>query len=82
MIDASEVVEGKEYLADVQCCACKKIPLKLNLYECRRCKSIVCPKCYYQMVKNMNDKFMEDNDDMVANSVFTICPSCNLKLNL
>ena len=29
----------------------------------------------------MNEKFMEDSDDMVAVNVVTICPSCNHKLH-
>ena len=60
MIDAEEVIEGKEHLKDVHCGACRKIPLKLEIKECINCKVLICDKCYLREKTRMEDAFMSD----------------------
>ena len=64
MIDASEIVEGRELLVDLQCFGCKKIPLSLNIKECKSCKAIICLNCLYKIRRRINDEIMEESDDL------------------
>ena len=80
MIDASEVIEGKELLVDLQCVGCKKIPLSLSTKQCKNCHSIVCLTCLFKIRRRISDEIMEESDDWSIHAG-TDCPSCACKLD-
>ena len=57
MIDPKDVVRGLEYLSHVLCAGCGRIPLKLNLKECDKCRSIICDDCFHKGKSANEDLF-------------------------
>ena len=63
MIDPKDVIEGQEFVKDVKCQACGKLPLKLDIKECKGCRSIICEMCYLVEYTELEDNFLEHELD-------------------
>ena len=63
MIDPDDVIKGREHLSAVLCKGCHMIPSRLRISACRKCKSIVCDKCYNLADSAISDDMFDREQD-------------------
>ena len=82
MINATDVVVGKEFIKDVQCGICAKIATTVDIKECSLCKTIICDQCVILEKISLEDKFLDcenQNSDgglMTSIQAYPDCPAC------